>query len=76
MEKDSRFVGLDVHAATIVAAVAEPGSEVRALGTIPNTPEAIRRLVKKLGAAPAGLLRSRADGLRALPPAHPARGAL
>ena len=52
MEKDSRFVGLDVHAATIVAAVAEPGSEVRALGTIPNTPEAIRRLVKKLGAAP------------------------
>ncbi len=51
MEKDSRFVGLDVHAATIAVAVAEPGGEVRGLGTIPNTPEALRRLVKKLGAA-------------------------
>src|SRR5512132_2575174 len=51
MEKDSRFVGLDVHAATIAVAVAEPGAEVRSLGTIPNTPEAVRRLVKKLGPA-------------------------
>jgi transposase len=50
MEKDSRFVGLDVHADTIAVAVAEPDGEVRALGTIPNTPDAIRRLVKKLGA--------------------------
>ncbi len=49
MEKDSRFVGLDVHAETIAVAVAEPGGEVRSLGTIPNTPEAVRRLVKKLG---------------------------
>src|SRR2546430_7851091 len=49
MEKDSRFVGLDVHAETIAVAVAEPGGEVHALGTIPNTPEAVRRLVKKLG---------------------------
>jgi transposase len=50
MEKDSRFVGLDVHADTIAVAVAEPDGEVRALGTIPNTPDAVRRLVKKLGA--------------------------
>ncbi len=52
MEKDSRFVGLDVHAETIAVGVAEPGGEVRSLGTIPNTPEAVRRLVrlvKKLG---------------------------
>jgi transposase len=51
MEKDSRFVGLDVHAATIAIAVAEPEGAVRSLGTIPNTPEAVRRLVKKLGSA-------------------------
>src|SRR2546425_468603 len=49
MHKDSRFVGLDVHAETIAVGVAEPGGEVRSLGTIPNTPEAVRRLVKKLG---------------------------
>jgi transposase len=50
-----RFVGLDVHAETIAVAVAEPDGEVRALGMIPNRPEAVRRLVKKLG--PAGQLR-------------------
>jgi len=44
-----RFVGLDVHAETIVVAVAESAGEVRTLGTIPNRPEAIRRLVHKLG---------------------------
>lgn len=45
-----RFVGLDVHSETIAVAIAEAGGEVRSLGTIPNTPEAIRKLVKKLGA--------------------------
>lgn len=44
-----RFVGLDVHAETIAVAVAEAGGEARSVGTIPNTPEAVRRLVKKLG---------------------------
>lgn len=44
-----RFVGLDVHAETIVVAVAEVAGEVRTLGTIPNRPEAVRRLVRKLG---------------------------
>jgi transposase len=45
-----RYLGLDVHAATIAVAVAEPSGEVRSLGVIPNRPEAVRRLVKKLGA--------------------------
>jgi transposase len=44
-----RFVGLDVHAATIAVAVAEAGGEIRSLGMIPNRPEAIRKLVHKLG---------------------------
>jgi hypothetical protein len=42
-----RFIGLDVHADTI--AVAEPQGEVRSMGVIPNRPESIRKLVKKLG---------------------------
>ena len=44
-----RFIGLDVHAETIAVAVAEPHGEVRSLGVIPNRPESIRKLVKKLG---------------------------
>ena len=44
-----RFIGLDVHAETIAVAVAEPGGDVRSLGTIPNGPESIRKLVKRLG---------------------------
>ena len=47
--KNVRFIGLDVHAETIAVAVAEPGGEVRALGTIPNRPEPIGRLIRKLG---------------------------
>jgi len=45
-----RWVGLDVHAETIAVAVAEGGGEVRALGMIPNRPEALRKLMRKLGA--------------------------
>ena len=46
-----RFIGLDVHAETIAVAVAEPDGEVRSVGVIPNRPESIRKLVKKLGPA-------------------------
>ena len=45
-----RFIGLDVHAETIAAAVAEPDGEVRSLGVIPNRPESVRRLMRHLGA--------------------------
>ena len=44
-----QFVGLDVHADTIAVAVAEPGGTVRSVGVIPNRPESIRKLVKRLG---------------------------
>ena len=47
--RNVRFIGLDVHAETIAVAVAEPNGEVRSLGGIPNRPESIRKLVKKLG---------------------------
>jgi transposase len=47
--KNVRFVGLDVHAQTIAVAVAETGAEVRSLGVIPNRPESVSRLIKKLG---------------------------
>lgn len=49
--KNVRFIGLDVHAETIAVAVAEPDGEVRSLGTIPNRPESVRRLIGKLGKA-------------------------
>jgi len=47
--RNVRFIGLDVHAETIAVAVAEPGGEVRSLGTIPNRPEPVARLIRKLG---------------------------
>lgn len=44
-----RFVGLDVHADTITAAVAEPDGEVHSLGAFANRLESIRKMVAKLG---------------------------
>lgn len=47
--RDARYVGLDVHAATIAVAVAEPNAgEVRFLGEIANEPAAVRKLVRAL----------------------------
>ena len=49
--KDIRHVGLDVDSEKIAVAVAEPGGEVRSLGTVPYREDSVRRLVKKLGPA-------------------------
>ncbi len=49
MKQFSKYVGMDVHKATIAVAVAEGGGgEVRYLGEIANTPEAIGKLVRQL----------------------------
>ena len=51
--RNVRFIGRDVHAETIAAAVAEPDGEIRSLGVIPNRPESVHRLIKRLGPAAA-----------------------
>ena len=49
MKQFSKFVGLDVHKATIAVSVADAnGGEVRYVGEIANTPEAIEKLVRQL----------------------------
>lgn len=44
------WVGLDVHKETIVVAVADTAGPARDVGTIPNDPTAVTRLVRQLGA--------------------------
>lgn len=49
MKEFSKYVGLDVHKETIAVSVAEAdGGEVRYVGEIANTPEAMVKLVKQL----------------------------
>ena len=56
MKEFSKYVGMDVHKETIAVAVAEArGGEVRYLGEIANSPEAIAKLVKQLRKADAEL---------------------
>jgi hypothetical protein len=42
-------VGLDVRIETIAVAVAEKDGTVQSVGTVPNRPESMRGLFKKLG---------------------------
>ena len=56
MREKLRFLGLDVHAETITAAIVEPDGEVRSLGTIANREDSIRKFIRKLG--PVELLRA------------------
>lgn len=50
MNNTTKYVGLDVSKDKIAVAIADEGrEEPRYWGMIPNTPEAIRKLIKKLG---------------------------
>ena len=49
MPKNLRYLGLDVHTATIAVAVAESDGTVRELGIIRNRPEAVRKLLASSG---------------------------
>jgi transposase len=49
MTKITRYVGLDVHAETITAAVGEGHGKVRSLGQFPNRPESVRKLIDQVG---------------------------
>lgn len=46
----TKFIGLDVHKDTLAVAVADDSGEreVRFHGTIPNTPDALRRFIARL----------------------------
>ena len=59
MEQPTRFVGLDVHKATITVALTAAGETGRGTpyGTIPNTTAALEKLVGKLRKAGDGRLK-------------------
>jgi hypothetical protein len=54
MEKNTRYVGLDVHGETITAAVGEGYGKTRSLGQFPNRPEFVRKFIDRVG-GPQGL---------------------
>ena len=51
----SRYIGLDVHRATIAVALADEEGPPRSYGTIPNEASSIRKLMTRLGGEDAQL---------------------
>jgi transposase len=49
MSNCTRYLGLDVHAETITAAIAEGRGQIRNLGKFPNRPDAVRKLIERVG---------------------------
>src|SRR5579862_6465415 len=47
--REIRYIGLDVHKATIAVAIAEEGGVPTSYGSIANEPAAIRTLMTRLG---------------------------
>lgn len=50
MSESIVYLGLDVHSTMIVAVAVEEDGREQHMGSIPNSPSSLRRLVKKLGA--------------------------
>ena len=48
MTKPTRYLGLDVHKDLIAVAVCDETGPARSLGAIPNSPDAVERLMRKL----------------------------
>ena len=69
-EVTTRYVGMDVHKATITVAVADDGAQPVIFGTVANDPGAVRKLVSQLKRRQTWHgIRSRSDRLRSPPPA-------
>jgi transposase len=48
MSNSTRYLGLDVHAESISAAIAEGRGQIRSLGKVSNRPDAVRKLLEKV----------------------------
>ena len=59
MEQSTRFIGMDVHKATIVVAITATGEvgKATAYGTVPNTTAALEKLVARLRQGGSGALK-------------------
>ena len=67
-----RYIGLDVHKASLAVAIAEEEGAPSSYGNIANDPSAIRKLMTRLGGADVHLrvaYEAGPDGLRAASPA-------